>query len=146
MGFIYLVTTITLCSGDRKCQSCPTLCDPKDYSPPGSSVHGILQTRTPEGVAMPSSRGYCRPRDQTHISHSCLLDQQEGSLAPVPLRKSKCRRLGFSPWVRKILWRRKWLPNPEMATVVQCRILAWIIPWTKEPGRLQSMGSVAGHE
>ena len=37
-------------------QSCPTLCDPMDYSPPGSSVHGILQARKPEWAAMPFSR------------------------------------------------------------------------------------------
>ena len=36
-------------------QSCPTLCDPMDCSPPGSSVHGILQSRILEWVAMPSS-------------------------------------------------------------------------------------------
>ena len=35
-------------------QLCPTLCDPVDYSPPGSSVHGILQPRILEWVAMPS--------------------------------------------------------------------------------------------
>ena len=34
-------------------QSCPTLCDPMDCSPPGSSVHGILQIRILEWVAMP---------------------------------------------------------------------------------------------
>ena len=33
-------------------QSCPTLCDPLDSSPPGSSVHGILQARTLEWVAI----------------------------------------------------------------------------------------------
>ena len=33
-------------------QSCLTLCDPMDCSPPGSSVHGILQTRILEWVAM----------------------------------------------------------------------------------------------
>ena len=37
--------------------SCPTLCDPVDCSPPGSSVHGILQARILEWVVMPSSRG-----------------------------------------------------------------------------------------
>ena len=36
-------------------QSCPTLCDPMDCSPPGSSVHGILQARILEWVAMPFS-------------------------------------------------------------------------------------------
>ena len=38
-------------------QSCLTLCDPTDCSPPGSSVHGILQARTLEWVAIPFSRG-----------------------------------------------------------------------------------------
>ena len=38
-------------------QSCPTLCDPMDYSPLGSSVRGILQAGILEWVAMPSSRG-----------------------------------------------------------------------------------------
>ena len=37
-------------------QLCPTLYDPMDCSPPGSSVHGILQARILEWVAMPSSR------------------------------------------------------------------------------------------
>ena len=36
-------------------QSCPTLCDHMDYSPPGSSVHGVLQASTLEWVAMPFS-------------------------------------------------------------------------------------------
>ena len=38
-------------------QSCPALCDPMDHSPPGSSVHGILQARILEWVAISSSRG-----------------------------------------------------------------------------------------
>ena len=41
----------------KSLQSCPTLCDPMDCSPPHSSVHGILQARILEWVAMPSSRG-----------------------------------------------------------------------------------------
>ena len=45
-----------LCSA-KSLQSRPTLCDPLDGSPPGSSVHGILQARKPEWVAMPSCRG-----------------------------------------------------------------------------------------
>ena len=50
-------------------RSCLTLCDPMDCSPPGSSVHGILQARILEGVATPSSsRGSSRPRDRTHVS------------------------------------------------------------------------------
>ena len=37
-------------------QSCPTLCDPMDYIPPGFSVHGLLQARILEWVAIPFSR------------------------------------------------------------------------------------------
>ena len=54
-------------------QSCPTLCDPMDCSPPGSSVHEIFQARILEWVAISSSGGSSRPRDQTHISCiSCM--------------------------------------------------------------------------
>ena len=49
-------------------QWCPTLCDPMDWSPPGSSVHGILQARILEWVAISSSRGSSRPRVWTGIS------------------------------------------------------------------------------
>ena len=55
------------CGARAVAQSCPTLCDPMDCSPPGSSVHGLLQARTLEWVAMPSSRGSSRPRDRTHV-------------------------------------------------------------------------------
>ena len=44
------------CMHTKSLQSCPTVCDPLDYSLPGSSVHGILQARILEWVAMPSSR------------------------------------------------------------------------------------------
>ena len=50
-------------------QSCLTLCDPMDYSPPGSSVPGILLARILEWVAIPFSRGSSQRRDQTHVSH-----------------------------------------------------------------------------
>ena len=49
-------------------QLCLTLCDPMDYSPPGSPVHGIFQARTLKWVAIPFSRGSSQPRDRTHIS------------------------------------------------------------------------------
>ena len=50
-------------------QSCPTLCDPMDCSSPGSSVHGILQARILEWVAIFFSRGSSRLRDWTWVSH-----------------------------------------------------------------------------
>ena len=49
-------------------QTCPTLCDPMDCNPPGSSVHGILQARILEWVAIPFSRGSSRPGDRTWVS------------------------------------------------------------------------------
>ena len=54
-------------------QLCLTLCDPMDYSPSGSSVHGILQARIQEWVSMPSSRGFPWSRNWTHMScGSCI--------------------------------------------------------------------------
>ena len=44
------------CMRVKSLQLCPALCDPVDCSAPGSSVHGILQERIPERVAMPFSR------------------------------------------------------------------------------------------
>ena len=49
-------------------QSCLTLCDPVDCSLPSSSVHGILQARILEWVAISFSRGSSQPRDRTWIS------------------------------------------------------------------------------
>ena len=61
-------------------QLCPTLCDPKDYSLPGSFVYEILQARILEWFSKPSSRGSSWPRDQTRVSYLCLLRWQVGSL------------------------------------------------------------------
>ena len=62
-----------LCMPAKSLQSCLTLCDLTDSSPPGSSVHGISQARTLEWIAMPSPRGSSRPRDQTRVSCvSCI--------------------------------------------------------------------------
>ena len=54
-------------------QSCPTLCDPMDCSPPGSSVYGILQARVLEWVAMLFTSRSSQHRDWTCVSHvSCI--------------------------------------------------------------------------
>ena len=54
----------TLCA----CSVCLTLCNPVDGSPPGSSVHGILQARVLEWSAISFSKGSSPPRDQIHTS------------------------------------------------------------------------------
>ena len=53
-------------------QSCPTLCDPMDCSPPGSSIHWILQARIVERVAIFSFRGSSWPRGRILISYISL--------------------------------------------------------------------------
>ena len=57
-------------------QLCPTLCDPMECGPRVSSVHGILQARILEWVAVLSSRGSSQPRDQTRISFVSSIGRQ----------------------------------------------------------------------
>ena len=57
-----------VCVCAKSLQLCLTLWDPMNCSPPGSSVHGILQARILEWVAMPFSRVSSWPRDQIHVS------------------------------------------------------------------------------
>ena len=68
-------------------QLCLTLCDPMDYSPPGSSVHGILWTRILKWVAILISRRPFRPRDGFKTSSPAL---QADSLPSEPPGKPKC--------------------------------------------------------
>ena len=75
-------------------QSCPTLCNPTDCSPPGSSVRGILQARILEWVAVPSSRGSSWPRDRTPISR--FLHWQAVSLPLAPPGKAQWLSIQFS--------------------------------------------------
>ena len=64
----------TCLSAAQVLQSCPTLCGPVDCSPPGSSVHRILQGRILEWVAMPSSRGSsCFLTQGSNLCLLCLL-------------------------------------------------------------------------
>ena len=57
-------------------QLCLTYCDPRDYSPPGSAVHGISQARLLEWAAISSSRGSSWPRDWTCLSYICCIGRQ----------------------------------------------------------------------
>ena len=71
MGRLHVNKSACMCA--KSLQSCPTLCDPMECSPPGSSVHEILQARIMDWIAMPSSRGSSPPRDQTQVSMSPAL-------------------------------------------------------------------------
>ena len=77
---INLTTCAWMCA--KLLQSCPTLCNSMVCGPPGSSVHGILQARMLERVAMSSSRGLPDPGIES-VSLS-LLHWQVGSLPLVP--------------------------------------------------------------
>ena len=126
----------------ERAQSHLTFCDPKDCSPPGSSVYGIFQARVLEWVPLPS------PGDLLDIARlqftsvdswrsqwklmcvswysffssfdvliygysPCSISETYFFLIGVtPMVKIclECRRTRFSPWVRKIPWRRKWQP------------------------------------
>ena len=89
-------------------QLCPTLSDLMDCSPPGSSVHGILQARVLEWVASAFSylESILKSSDITLPKKVCLVKAMENALA------------------------------------THSSTLAWKLPWTEEPGRLQSMGSL----
>ena len=76
------------------------------YSPPGSSVHGILQARIPEWVATPSSMGSSQPRDRI----KCLLSLPHWQVGSLPLVPQFCSGRSFSS-------RRKYLSTQSPETL-----------------------------
>ena len=93
-------------------QSCPTLYNPTDCSPPDSSVHRIFQARILEWVAISYFKGSSRPRDWTDVSYvSCTPDG----------------------WVGKNPWRKEWLPTPIFlpVSVLPMNTQDWsLLGWT----------------
>ena len=65
VGCHFLLQCMKVKSDSKVTQSCPTLSDPMDCSPPGSSVHGILQARIPEWVAILSKMRCSIQRQKT---------------------------------------------------------------------------------
>ena len=81
-------------------QSCSTIYNPMDCSPLGSSVHGILQARVLEGVAISFSRGSFKPRDRTRVSYVSYTGRRvpyrlchQGTLE-IEAKEGHCRRRG----------------------------------------------------
>ena len=66
-----LVPPITAAAA-KLLQSCPTLCDPIDGSPPGSPVPGILQARTLEWVAISFNAWKWKVKSESEVTQSCL--------------------------------------------------------------------------
>ena len=77
--------SVCVCVQARTCYhfSRVRLCDCMDCSLPGSSVHGILQSRILEWIAMPSSRGSSQPRDWTHVSKVSCIGRQFFATKPI---------------------------------------------------------------
>ena len=116
------VVTYAAAAAVKSLQSCLTLCDPLDGSPPGSPVPGILQARTLEWVLHMLDYG-----------KSCQVSVWWGFPGDSVSKEStcQCRRHGFDPWIGKILLE-------EMAT--HFSVLTWRIPWTEEPGSYSPWG------
>ena len=104
-------------------QSCPTLCDPIDGSPPGSSVHWILQARVLEWDAIAFS--------DIHTTKFKIITNKDlpYSTGNYLIFFNNLNGMGFP------------IGSAEKAMAPHSSTLAWKIPWTEEPGRLQSMGS-----
>ena len=58
-----LLSYMFMCMLTKSLQSCLTLCNPMDCSPPGSSIHGMFQARIPKQVAILLSRRSSQPKD-----------------------------------------------------------------------------------
>ena len=86
-------------------QSCPTLCDPIDGSPPGSAVPGILQARTPEWVAISFSNAWKWKVKVKSLSRVRLLAASRTAAYQAP------PSMGFS---RQEYWSGVPLPSPKM--------------------------------
>ena len=143
-------------------QLCPTLCNSTNCSPPGSFVHGILQARTLEWVVISFSRD--AQNNHEHNKHQHQERWAEGRQETSAVSVLRVNMVGGSygcfvfifslwaslvaqmvnnlpamqeTWVRSLSWE-----NPlEKRMATNSSILAWRVPWTEEPCRLQSMGS-----
>ena len=89
---MYVLLYMEMRSEVKAAQSCPTLCDPVDYT-----VHGILQARILEWIAFPFSRGSSQPRDQAQVSHIA-----GGFLPAEPQGKPKNTKVGSLSLLQRI--------------------------------------------
>ena len=109
-------------------QSCLTLSDHMDCSPPGSPIPGILQARVLEWVAIAVV---------TYIILNVLVATVLLCVASLAAQMVKSLPARQENWVRSLSQE-----DPlEKEIAIHSSILAWKIPWTEEPGRLQSMVS-----
>ena len=118
-------------------QLCPTLCDPLDCSPPGSSVHGrVLQAGILEWVAIPLLQGIF-PTQESNLHLLCLLPWQAGSLPLAPPGKPSAHKGG----ARIQLSLPPCLGLAAITPSLCCDLkLPWAMPWqTKQTGKASTM-------
>ena len=119
-----------------------------DCGPPGSPVHGILQARTLEWVARPSSRGPSQPRNRTLLS-LCLLHWQASSLPlgpPGKLSYHLAAAAAKSPQSYPTLFNTVdcSLPGSSVHWILQARILEWVArPSSRGPSRRRDRTQVS---
>ena len=107
-------------------QSCPTLCDPRDGSPPGSPVPGILQARTLERVAISSSNAWKWKVKVKSLSRVRPLVTPWTAAYQAPLGSSvqrlKCWRKvdSYWPWTYPSLF-----PGAQELSSTECGVLFW---------------------
>ena len=106
-GRFFTVWTTAAAAAAKSGQSCPTLCDPIDGSPPGSSVPGILQARTLEWVAISSSSAWKWKVKVKSLSRAQLLATPRTAAYQAP------PSMGFP---RQEYWSGVPLPSPVWAT------------------------------
>ena len=109
----------------KSLQSCPTLCDPIDGSPPGSPVPGILQARTLEWVAISLEKAMA-PHSSTLAWKIPWTEEPAGPQSMGSLRVGLDRATSLSVFTF-MHWRRKWQPTPVFL-----------------PGESQGWGSLVG--
>ena len=109
------------CIGARMhAQSCPTLCNPMDRSPPGSSVHETLQARILECVAVPSCRGSSRPGDWTHISYTSYISATALVLPEILEARRLCGIPFTDHWGKRAATQPKFHLNVRMIDIYEC--------------------------
>ena len=121
-GWVYL----GCCCGENEsevAQSCLTLCDSTDCSPPGSSIHGILQARILEWVAISFSRGSSQPRDWTQVSCNALTSEPPGKPLTDLISQGLLARLPSQDSAGPSHWHRCLLQEAEKEVIWKWNIL-----------------------